>query len=243
MEIDQSTISKIMQDVSEEGFSFLKNEETIKLAEAARNEYFSLFQQYKLSGKGFQYRDLLKSPIRKKNISSSNGLGEAYAQVLQTTYFHEAFHNQALSPVFNLLIALRNKITSSPDDFGCNPSRDGMWNACRIHHYPRGGGFMASHRDTYFPAVLGERGFIQIFHLLSKKGEDFDEGGGLIVDLNGRQIDIEAEAGFGTLVFFDGRIIHGVADVDRTEDFSFDNKNGRLVAIANLYEYQENNES
>lgn len=59
------------------------------------------------------------------------------------------------------------------------------------------------------------------------------------MDLKDKRIDIEEEAGFGSLVFFDGRIVHGVADVDREVDFSFENKDGRLVAIANLYEYRE----
>jgi len=169
MEMGESIINTIMGDIKKEGFSFFKNDETIQLAEAARNAYFSLFQQYKLSSKGFQYQDLLKSPLRKKNISSSNSLGETYAQVLQSTYFHESFQNNALSSLFNRLICLRNKITAHPEGFGSHPQQDGMWNACRIHHYPRGGGFMAAHRDTYFPAILGENAFVQIFHLLFKK--------------------------------------------------------------------------
>lgn len=233
-------IDSIIRDVIKQGYSFLKNEYTVQLADAARREYYSLFQTFPLSGKGFAYEDLLKSPIRKKNISSSTGLGEAYAQVLQTTYFHESYQNTALSEVFQLMISLRNQITSSHPDFGSNPERDGMWNACRIHHYPRGGGFMVAHRDTYFPTLLGEDRYIQILYLLSEKGVDFNQGGGFIDDLNGKRLNIEEEAGFGTLVFFDGRILHGVADVDSIEAFSMENKSGRLAAIANLYEYRKN---
>jgi len=42
----------------------------------------------------------------------------------------------------------------------------------------------------------------------------------------------------GAIVVFDGRIPHGVTDVDPTETFSFEAKSGRLSAIANLYEYR-----
>lgn len=233
-------IEPIIQDVAKQGFSFLKTNHTVQMAEAARQEYFSLFQKFPLSGKGFAYEDLLKSPIRKKNISSSTGLGESYAQVLQATYFHESHQSAAFSEVFQLLISLRNQITSTRLDFGNNPQQDGMWNACRIHHYPRGGGFIVGHRDTYFPALLGEHGYIQILYLLSKKGVDFNTGGGFIGDLNGNRINVEEEAGFGSLIFFDSRILHGVADVDPTEDFSMESKSGRLAALANLYEYRGN---
>jgi hypothetical protein len=230
-------LDPIINEVIQQGFSFFKTDYTIQLANAARREYYSIFKTFPLSGKGFAYEDLLKSPIRKKNISSSTGVGEPYAQVLQSTYFHESYPNPHFSAVFQLLITLRNQLTPTRLDFGSDPQRDGMWNACRIHHYPRGGGFIMGHRDTHFPAILGEQGYIQILYLLSKKGVDFNTGGGFIGNLKGKRIDIEEEAGFGSLVFFDGRILHGVADVDPTENFSLESPNGRLAALANLYEY------
>jgi len=39
----------------------------------------------------------------------------------------------------------------------------------------------------------------------------------------------------GSLVVFDGRIMHGVDDVDPREILRFDDEGGRLAAFANLY--------
>src|SRR6478609_5316283 len=237
---EKIALEPILQDVAQQGYSFLKTDYTIELARAARDEYYSLFQNFPASSKGFVYSDLLKSPIRKKNISSSTGVGETYAQVLQSTYFHESYPNPVLSELIQLLITLRNRVTNAAADFGNNPQQDGMWNACRIHHYPQGGSFFLGNRDKHFPAILGERGYIQILYLISEKGVDFQTGGGFIGDLNGNRIDTEEAAGMGALVFFDSRILHGVADVDPLEDFSLERKTGRLAALANLYEYRDN---
>jgi hypothetical protein len=233
-------IEPIIADVAKQGFSFLKNDYTVQLAHAARAEYHSLFQQFPASSKGFAYADLVKSPIRKKNISSSTGVGEPYAQVMQSTYFHESYPNPVILELFQLITTLRNQVTGAPADFGRDPVKDGMWNACRIHHYPQGGSFIVGHRDGHFPAILGDRGYIQILYLISEKGVDFQTGGGFIGDLNGNKIDTETAAGMGALVFFDSRILHGVADVDPLEDFSLERKTGRLAALANLYEYRGN---
>jgi hypothetical protein len=235
---DDVAVEQIIRDVGKQGFSILKTDHTVQLAEAARQAYLSLFNALPLSGRGFSYHDLVTGPIRKKNISSSTGLGEPYAQVFQATYFHETYPNAALSGLFQYLISVRNRITHLPHGFGSDPVQDGMWNACRIHHYPQGGGFIVGHRDTHFPTVLGERGYIQTLYLLSRKGVDFHTGGGFISDLSGNRIDIETEAGFGAMVFFDSRILHGVADVDPLDNFSMERKTGRLAALANVYEYR-----
>jgi hypothetical protein len=232
---------EVYEKLKTDGYFIFKNLSTINLAESARTEYLNSFGSFELTNTGFSYSKLLAFPIRKKNISSANGLGESYAQVMQTVYYPKENNYSAISEMFKLVIELRNEITGMRPDYGDAPQRDKFWNARRIHHYPRGGGFMVMHKDTYFPKFVGgDRNFVQILFLLSKKGTDFLEGGGRINDLNGNLIDIEDSAGgFGSIVFFDGRILHGVADVDPSESFSLENKSGRLAAVSNLYEYRE----
>jgi hypothetical protein len=120
-------------------------------------------------------------------------------------------------------------------DFGADPPRDGYWNACRVHHYPRGGGFMMTHRDTYFPLKLGDLPFYQVMVPLSVKGRDFAEGGGVVVSHRGERLNVDELGGFGSIVIFDGRLQHGVDDVDPDQVMNFDDPGGRLAAFANLY--------
>lgn len=53
---------------------------------------------------------------------------------------HERF--PALSSLFALLIRVRNRLMHVPDDFRNDPEREGFRYACRVHHYPRGGGIL-----------------------------------------------------------------------------------------------------
>jgi hypothetical protein len=163
-------------------------------------------------------------------------VGEAYAQLLQTTYFHEqAPGYPGLRSLFAMVIALRNQLMRVATDFGSDAARDGYWNACRVHHYPRGGGFMMNHCDTYFPIKLGDLPFYQVMAPLSVKGRDFSEGGGTLVTRQGERVNTDEIAGFGAIIVFDGRIQHGVDDVDPPAIMNFDREDGRLAAFANLY--------
>ena len=49
---------------------------------------------------------------------------------------------------------MRNSLTLMNAEYGSSLGLDEFWNACRIHHYPQGGGHMAIHRDTLLPALL-----------------------------------------------------------------------------------------
>ena len=136
------------------------------------------------------------------------------------------------------MIAVRNRLMRLDLSFGDNPERDRFWNACRIHHYPRGGGFMAMHKDTHFPRVIDAqigKPFYQVSTFLSRKNVDFFSGGGFVINHRNEKVDLETEGGFGSLVLFDGRTYHGVEDVDLDQVIDFSRSDGRLAAFVNLY--------
>jgi hypothetical protein len=135
------------------------------------------------------------------------------------------------------MIAVRNALMAVDPAFSNDPERDGFWNACRIHHYPRGGGFMSLHRDEYFPDKLADKDkpFYQMLVLLSRKNKDFFSGGGVLVSFEDEKVDVEIAGGFGSMVFYDGRTIHGVEDVDLDQIIDFSRPDGRLAALVNLY--------
>jgi hypothetical protein len=210
----------------------------IDLCEAARADYLAAFKSTPVQPpkRTFAPADLAAGPWRKFTIGSKNGVGEAYAQLLQTIYFDSNQPGRpSLNTLFKVIIALRNQLMRVAFDMGEDPARDGFWNACRVHHYPSGGGFMMTHRETYFPVKLGDLPFYQVMVPLSAKGRDFSEGGGILVTRQGERLNTDEIAGLGSIVVFDGRIQHGVDDVDPQEVMSFDVERGRLAAFANLY--------
>lgn len=237
--IESIPLAEIKSKIENRGWAFFKNKQTVEISEGARKEYFDHFQKFPLRAHGFSYEELQINPIRKQNISSKNGVGEPYAQVLQSTYFPSSAGFPWLERVFETLVILRNRLISKEDGYGTNPIRDHFWNANRIHHYPCGGGFMAKHCDTYFSKIqdLEQKDYLQVAFLLSRKGEDFQSGGGFLYDLNAAFVDVEEVGGLGAVFIYDGRIPHGVNDVDEGKIFSFENRTGRLAAFANLYKY------
>jgi hypothetical protein len=242
MELSDNDIENIDRELERHGYYFLRTSELSRLAMDARSDYLRFFAQSKINPtrKSFDFRMLASQPWRKLAIGSRIGLGDPYAQNLQSSYFSasdSAF--PSLGRLFKIMLSVRDRLMRiTKPNFGDDADTDRFWNACRIHHYPRGGGFMARHRDTHFPHLIKEqldKPFYQVAVMLSRKGEDFVSGGGFVEDRQGNKIDLEEAAGFGTMVIFDGRTPHGVDDVDLDQVIDFASPSGRLAAFVNLY--------
>ena len=231
----------IDNELNSNGYLIVHDAEIEQTSLKARAEYDRCLGTSKLHAtrQKFHYSVLSNEPWRKLAIGSSNGLGEAYAQNLQSIYFDANDKNYpALGSLFSLMILIRNKLMGVDPSFGSEPERHRFWNACRVHHYPRGGGFMATHRDTHFPQVINAqigKPFYQVCVLLSRRNTDFFTGGGVIYDGKKERIDLETLGGFGSLILFDGRTYHGVEDVDPDQVIDFSRADGRLAAFVNLY--------
>lgn len=239
-----TTIDPVHVDrvLDEHGYLIVKDANLATGCVAARAEYERCLKTSKLhpTREKFHYTDLSKAPWRKLAIGSNNGVGNPYAQNLQSIYFDFNDENYpALGSLFKFMVLIRNKLMGVTPSFASNPEQDRFWNACRVHHYPRGGGFMALHKDTHFPQVINSqigKPFYQICVLLSRREADFHSGGGVLVDNRKSRIDLEREGGFGSLVIFDGRTYHGVEDIDLDQVIDFSRPDGRLAAFVNLYE-------
>jgi hypothetical protein len=233
-------IEAALSDVRTQGYSIIPEFLSRQELEEARSEYFNSINECPPHPQGEKFRpiDLENRPWRKHAIGSKSGSGEPYSQLLQTTYF--AQQNQdypMLSKVFTEMIKIRNSMTEMRLDYGSDLVNDDFWNACRVHHYPRGGGHMASHKDTLFPRLLSnfEFPFIQIMTTLTNRNSDFKDGGGYIVNKEGKTIFFENEVNAGALVLFDGETVHGVEDVDPNQLLDMDSNLGRIALFVNLY--------
>ena len=232
--------TELLEAIASRKFIVLENFIPGDIVAAARAEYYACMQSEPLHAQGEKFKPtaLGTAPWRKQAIGSRSGSGEPYSQLLQTTYFsQEELRYPALSHIFSMMIHMRNRLTRMPQEFGKDLQRDPFWNACRIHHYPQGGGHMAAHRDTLFPQLLKDFSipFLQIMVTLSQRGSDFHTGGGYVDDAQEQRHFFETESNMGSLVLFDGAAVHGVDDIDAGALLDFQSHKGRMALFVNLY--------
>lgn len=145
-----------------------------------------------------------------------------------------------LHGLFRKLAALRNRLQGHPEGYAIDTVDGGMWTAARVQHYPAGGGFLIPHRDTVISKVNSDAGieqFYQILLPLTQKGMDFERGGGFVEleDGEGQRVYIEDNIEAGDVVMYDGRTVHGVADIDPHKRVNLQTMDGRVVMFASLY--------
>ncbi|MES2206973.1 MAG: hypothetical protein V4525_09290 [Pseudomonadota bacterium] len=148
--------------------------------------------------------------------------------------------------IFQRLTQFRNLLYGLPKNFTCNGIENGMWTASRINHYPRGGGFMATHEDIGTINVstqIGMKLYVQLLLMLTKKGVDFHEGGAYIL-INNEKYFFEEKCNLGDIVIYDGRVRHGVEDIDPSEMLDLSSFAGRHVAMCTLFKHfsKQNND-
>jgi len=231
----------VLSSVEKNRYAIIENWLEPEAIKQAKKEYEICLKELPLHAQGekFQSIDLRKSPWRKQAIGSRNGSGEPYSQLLQSTYYcpENSQKFPVLNAIFSRIVQVRNELTDMRLDYGNNLECDEFWNACRVHHYPQGGGHMAGHRDTLFPDLLKDFKipFLQIMVTLSSRGTDFHTGGGYILDHMNQKIYFETNINPGSLVLFDGNTIHGVDDIDSNELLDFTSMKGRMAMFVNLY--------
>ena len=173
----------------------------------------------------------------------------------QTSYYVPRFVRVLYNPlwepdiyhaheIFRRMGRVRNHLQGYAPDFAIDAPEGGFWTAARLQHYPQGGGFFMQHRDAVLSTTTEEAGilqFIQILLLLTTRGEEFEQGGAY-VEHNNQRIDLEAEHGAGDIVIYDGRSMHGVADIDPHKLPDTQGSTGRVVALASLYKHMQDAE-
>jgi len=233
-------LQKVREQIDEHGFCvFSAGMEG--MAHKAKNEYFSIKKKNKLHAQSskFSRKSLEKQPFRKTAIGSVNGLGENISQILQSTYFGRNTPNcESLNSCAEKVVEVRNALMGMPSDFGSDPQKCGFWNASRVHQYPSGGGHMQGHSDSHFPSLLkgASHQFLQVAMSLSKRGNDFESGGFFVKNRIGRVIDIDEKSEVGSIVCFDGKLEHGILDVDSDQVLDWAANTGRMAIFSMLYQ-------
>ena len=138
---------------------------------------------------------------------------------------------------FEIMSEVRNVLCDMPEGYGREMEPDGLYTAVRIQQYPLGGGFMGAHTDhvgaSNLPGSENSR-FIQMLMPLTKKGDDFQSGGGFVKSGSEMRI-IDDLCEIGDMVVYDASTSHGVIDIDPDVDFQPNEINGRLAGFVTLY--------
>ncbi len=183
--------------------------------------------------------DAVRRNFQKLQVGANSGVDSKrtlgrFMRVFYNPIFAEDIHGMRAS--FVTLARLRNLLYKLPVDFAVHGTDDGYWTCARVQQYPRGGGFMVPHRDMYSQVATTEAGlgYFQLLLLLTEKGVDFHEGGAY-VEVGEQRLFYEDACQSGDVVVYDGRTMHGVADVDPMEPLDLTHLSGRAVGIVSLF--------
>jgi hypothetical protein len=183
--------------------------------------------------------EAIRGNFQKLIVGGTRGVNAVprFLRMFYNPMFQEDIYG--MHEIFRRLTRFRNLLYGLPEEFTLHGTEKGMWTASRINHYPRGGGFMAAHQDVGTASVsenLGMEQYVQLLLMLTKKGVDFHDGGAYI-DVNKERYFFESECELGDIVIYDGRIIHGVEDIDPMEMLDLSSFEGRHVALVTLFKH------
>ena len=183
--------------------------------------------------------EAVKSNYQRMCIGMTGGIkGPAnprYFRVFYNPLWEEDLYG--MHSVFMQMAKVRNYLMGVPESFATSAPERGLWTASRIQHYPAGGGFLIPHRDLNAHKAMHDAGFersVNLVLLMTKRGIDFEEGGGF-VEINGSRVYYEDEYEVGDLVLYDEQNIHGVEDIDPMKPMDSSTTNGRYTAFATLF--------
>ena len=185
--------------------------------------------------------DAVKSNYQRLCIGMTGG-------ILSTNpRFFRVFYNPlwdkdtfGMHAIFRMMIRVRNRLMGLPETFAMDKPERNLWSACRVQHYPKGGGFLIPHSDINANKAVNDAGIernANIVLIMTKRGIDFTEGGGF-VEIDGEKVFYEDEYNVGDLVIYDDRNIHGVSDIDPMEPTSINSSEGRYAGFTTLMRFK-----
>ena len=142
-----------------------------------------------------------------------------------------------LNSVFSKMIRFRNLLYGLNETFCLNGMEKGLFSASRVHQFPSGGGFLASHKDTDGAKNSSDSNlntYMQPLLIFSQKGKDFKSGGGFI-EYKDEIITYDDYLLQGDIAIYNGNTMHGVYNVDEDNLLDLTKYNGRSSLLVTLF--------
>jgi hypothetical protein len=154
-------------------------------------------------------------------------------------FFHRWNDHKDIFKPFKEIFEIKNFLGGAEKDayYDALPS-DGVISRIVCHQYPRGGGYMAEHKDPVNPFSL-----IQTIIQASDFGEDYSSGGLYIRDGSGDEaLFVDAYTEMGDMVVASTDVWHDVAPVDPGEKLDWEREDGRWIILPVIIRSDYNSE-
>ena len=238
-DLNEQSMAKIKATVEESHFCLVRGLTNPEIVREGMNRVHRHIERNEDSPTTGERADQVRGKVfMKMSIGNARHGGVERPRFKRALYSPYGQNSFGLDPVFSQLARVRNFLAGKRADYALEVEEDGFWTASRMHHFPAGGGFMVLHRDTVLPAKLEENnfegGYFQPLAILSKKGEDFETGGGVAV-IDGTSVEYEDYTELGDIAIYDALSEHGVNDVDSHIPYTQRSGRGRYSGLATLY--------
>ncbi len=223
------------------GFAILKKAFRIKNRDQHLATVTSLRELRCLDTPNSRPSTLPSTFLWKTNIGDSDPTLQRFPRCFETFYIPRADRRfEGFDEMFKVMIDFRNCLLMQPKNYVRSLDKAaGLWSACRLQHYFRGGGFFGGHRDVIIEDISTATAnyTIQLIGVLSKRGRDFESGGAYLKQ-NDRLIDLEEMVDIGDIIVYDGASFHGVNEIDPGYNLSLSPDHGRWSSLVSLYKVQ-----
>lgn len=142
-------------------------------------------------------------------------------------YFHAFNERRELFDEFADIFRIKNLLAGEPAGahLAAVPS-DGVVARVTSNQYPRGGGYLAEHRDPASPFAR-----LQTIIQASEPGVDYEEGGLYVRGDDGELLLADPHSRMGDLFVLTPDIRHGVAPIDPDAELDWDAADGRWMIL------------
>ncbi|QWD00756.1 hypothetical protein G6726_01770 [Polynucleobacter paneuropaeus] len=207
--------STILSDIEVNGFAIASNVISIEYIERQKREWVVKFNKKNVTKK-FVRGDLV---LGEENFLSHSDI-PGWCMYRNFDFLWNEASDKELIEVHLDLHRFRNLLQGLPENLGVeyNPACYGFYISTSL--YEAGKGHLSFHADGHSDTPI-----LHYMIPITFKGVDYDEGGLFCINKAGVKCDVDSMVKPGDIIFFDGRIVHGV---EKVESYS----NGGIGRIA-----------
>lgn len=227
-------LKKIKKDVRQKGFSLIKSLYSKKEVHKIILEIKKTFKTSRQIKKSGHYKINMKDFIRLD-------VGEYKASIRLARFFfkfpwnrNSNYSTKVAEELFELRSALSNFNSGLWNSLKSDLNKKKVFCMSYIIQYPRGGGFMSTHRE--YPIKNKKDNLFVVYLSLTSKKKDFTKGGAYIIK-DKKEISIEDFIKSGDVVIYSGKFKHGVRPIDQDKNLDLKTINGRMMfmPVINYY--------
>ena len=237
-EIDDLDRNMILSQIEQNHFACIRGLFNPKKIQSVIKNIESRLPSLRFGASSGEQPEAVRTNFNKVNIGGASLRYNNYPRFFRTFYnpvWEEDIFEMRRE--FLQLIKLRNFVYGLEEQFALNRiMENGLFSACRLQHYPSGGGFFSTHRDTTLLDVAKEKSvnFYQLILVISQSNSHFIDGGAYL-DKGKNRFMLESKCVSGDVLIYNGQSLHGVEEVDPSEMLDLNCLKGRVVALASLY--------